>query len=293
MPSKPARSRHLVLLSGLSGSGKTVALNMLEDLGYYCVDNMPARLLGDFARATVATDDPAYEWMAIGVDARNPPEELNALPRLVRELEGLGVTCRIVFLRASEDTLIKRYSETRRKHPLSGAHMSLKEAISLEARLLAPLAENADLTLDTSRTTLHDLRELVRRRVHTGETESLSILFESFAFRNGVPSDADFVFDVRCLPNPHWEPALRHLTGKDPAVVAYLEAHATVRQMVRDITTFLETWMAHFEAGDRSYLTIAIGCTGGQHRSVYVVERLAEHFRKLYDNVTVRHHETE
>jgi UPF0042 nucleotide-binding protein len=291
MPNTRRTPHRLVILSGLSGSGKTVALNMLEDLGWYCVDNVPARLLKEFARATVATRDPAYHRMAVGVDARNKPEELAAIPRLRDELATLDVGYEIVFLQADLDVLFKRFSETRRKHPLSGADLSLQDAIEREVLLLKPIKDHADLVLDTNRTTIHELRELVRQRVHREESRTLSLLFESFAFKHGIPADADFVFDVRCLPNPHWEAALRPLTGRDPAVVEYLEGQASVRTMLRDITTFLETWIPQFEASNRSYVTVAIGCTGGQHRSVYLVERLGAHFRDNYEHVVVRHGE--
>jgi UPF0042 nucleotide-binding protein len=291
MPNQRRTPHRLVILSGLSGSGKTVALNMLEDLGWYCVDNVPARLLKEFARATVATRDEAYHWMAIGVDARNKPEELAGIPRLREELAALDVHCEIVFLQADIDVLFKRFSETRRKHPLSGSDLSLADAIEREVLLLKPLKDHADLVLDSNRTTIHELRELVRQRVHREESHGLSLLFESFAYKHGIPADADFVFDVRCLPNPHWEAALRPLTGRDRAVIDYLEAQPSVAALVRDVTAFLEAWIPQFEASNRSYVTVAIGCTGGQHRSVYVAEQLGAHFRDKYGQVVVRHGE--
>ncbi len=288
----PDREPHrLVIVTGLSGAGKTVALNMLEDLGYYCVDNVPAKLLREFARATVATQDQAYRWMAIGVDARNRPDEIVAIPQLREELAGLGVSTEIVYLRSEPEVLFKRYSETRRRHPLSADGVDLRAAIGRETDLLAPLLERADLMLDTSHTNLHELRDIVRERVHRIDTRSMSLQFESFAYRHGLPPDADFVFDVRCLPNPHWDAALRPLTGRDAPVVAHLGAQAVVGSMVDDIAGLLERWIATFEASNRSYLTVAIGCTGGQHRSVYVVERLAERFRDRFGPVTVRHKE--
>ena len=288
----PDREPHrLVIVTGLSGAGKTVALNMLEDLGYYCVDNVPAKLLREFARATVATRDQAYRWMAIGVDARNKPDEIVAIPQLREELGKLGVATEIVYLRSEPEVLFKRYSETRRRHPLSAEGVDLRAAIGREAELLAPLLERADLMLDTSHTNLHELRDIVRERVHRIDTRAMSLQFESFAYRHGLPPDADFVFDVRCLPNPHWDAALRPLTGRDPAVVAHLAAQADVGRMVEDIAGLLERWIPTFEGSNRSYLTVAIGCTGGQHRSVYVVEHLAERFRDRFGPVTVRHKE--
>ena len=288
----PDRAPHrLVIVTGLSGAGKTVALNMLEDLGYYCVDNVPARLLRDFARATVATRDPAYRWMAIGIDARNRPEEIIAIPNTREDLGKLGVTTEIVYLRSEPETLFKRFSETRRRHPLTGEGLDLREAIEREASALAPLLERADLVLDTTHTNLHDLRDIVRERVHRLDTRTLSLQFESFAYRHGIPADADFVFDVRCLPNPHWEPALRPLTGRDAPVQQHLAGHPEVARMVEDIAGFVEGWAGSFETSNRAYLTVAIGCTGGQHRSVYVVEQLAARFRERFGVVTVRHRE--
>jgi len=284
-----AEPHRLVIVTGLSGAGKTVALNMLEDLGYYCVDNLPARLLADFARATVATGDPTYRWMAIGVDARNPSEELVRIPQLRGELGQHGVVTEILYLRSEPDTLFRRFSETRRRHPLSAADVDLREAIGREAALLAPLLEGADLVLDTTATTLHELREIVRERVHRLDTRTMSLQFESFSFRHGLPPDADLVFDARCLPNPHWEPSLRPLSGLDAPVVAYLAGHAEVARFVDDVAGFVERWIPSFEGSNRSYLTVAIGCTGGQHRSVYVVEELAARFRSRFGRVAVRH----
>lgn len=280
-----------MIVTGLSGAGKTVALNMLEDLGYYCVDNVPARLLNEFARATVVTRDPTYHWMAIGIDARNRPEELVAIAAQRAELGRLGVTTEIVYLRCEPEALYKRYSETRRRHPLTGEGLDLRDAIERETLLLAPLHDCADLVLDTTSTNLHDLRDLVRERVHRLDTRTLALQFESFAYRHGIPPDADFVFDVRCLPNPHWEPALRPLTGRDPAVQRHLAAQPEVVRMVDDVAGFVERWTASFEASNRAYLTVAVGCTGGQHRSVYVVECLAERFRPRLAQLAVRHRE--
>jgi UPF0042 nucleotide-binding protein len=211
------------------------------------------------------------------------------VPQLVDQLRRSGLACEVIFLRAEEDVLLKRYSETRRRHPLSRDGLSLAEAIQQERILLAPIVDSADLVIDTTRTSVHELRELVRQRVGARTEERLSILFESFAFRHGVPGDADFVFDVRSLPNPHWEPGLAQLTGRDPAVVEYLERHEAVERMFNDIAQFLDRWIPDFMKTNRSYLTIAIGCTGGQHRSVYLVERLTRHFAAKYPLVYARH----
>lgn len=279
----------LVIVSGLSGSGKSVALHMLEDLGYYCVDNIPAGLLPMFIAHTVRSNEPSYQLTAIGVDARNRPAEIASVPQLLSELKRSGLDCEVIFLRAEEESLLKRYSETRRRHPLSKEKLGLAEAIRLERQLLEPIANAADLVIDTTRTSVHGLRELMRQRVGARESGRLSILFESFAYRHGLPGDADFVFDVRSLPNPHWEPALQHLTGRDAAVIEFLERHPQVARMFDDISRFLDHWIPEFEGSNRSYLTVAVGCTGGQHRSVYLVERLAAHFSRKYPSVLAKH----
>ncbi len=279
----------LVILSGLSGSGNSVALHMLEDLGYYCVDNIPAGHLQSFVRETLLTGDPAYQRMAVGIDARNRPEDIRSVPQIVKKLRAEGIECEIVFLHAEEAVLLKRYSESHRPHPLAGDGRALKDAIVAERELLGPLADEADMVLDSSRTSVHELRELVRERIHREARVSLSLLFQSFGFRHGIPGDSDFVFDARGLPNPYWEPTLRSLSGKDLAVAKYLEKHDLVNRFVGDVSGFLDFWIPKFETSNRQYLTVSIGCTGGYHRSVYVVERLAEHFKKQGREVLVRH----
>jgi RNase adapter protein RapZ len=281
----------LVILSGLSGSGKSVALHMLEDLDYYCVDNIPAGLLQDFVRVTLLSSDPAYHEMAIGIDARNRIEDIQSVPETVRRLRAEGIECEIVFLHAEESVLVKRYNETHRPHPLADEGRSLRDAIRAERELLGPIADDADVVLDTTRTSVHELRELVRARIHRGERRGLSLLFQSFGFRHGLPGDSDFVFDARGLPNPYWEPKLRPLTGKDPAVVRYLEDSPVGQRFVQDLRTLLAHWIPQFESSNRQYLTVSVGCTGGYHRSVYVVEKLAAHFRELGRDVLVRHNE--
>jgi len=280
----------LVIISGLSGSGKSVALHTLEDTGFYCIDNLPIALLSEFGRHIKTVDAGGSDRYAVGIDARNQRSALARFPEIVDELEALGISCETLFLQTEADTLIKRFSETRRRHPLSDDQMPLSEAIAEEQRLLAPILERADLIIDTTLTTVHQLRELVRERM-VRAPYSLSLLFESFGHKHGVPSDADFVFDVRCLPNPHWEPELRPLTGRHERVVAYLEEQESVKRYVEQLTGFLETWIPAFERENRSYLTVAIGCTGGQHRSVYVAERLAARFREERDHVSIRHRE--
>jgi UPF0042 nucleotide-binding protein len=279
----------LILVSGLSGSGKSVALHMLEDLDFYCVDNIPAGLLPSFIGHTVRSAESQYRRTAIGIDARNRLEDIQLVPRQVAELKRSGVQCEVVYLRADDNALLKRYSETRRRHPLSRGGLGLSDAIREEQRLLEPIASSADLVIDTTHTNVHQLRELIRERVGEHSEGRLSILFESFSFRRGLPGDADFVFDVRSLPNPHWEPGLAELTGRDALVKEYLDRHASVQRMYDDLTNFLTHWIPEFERTNRSYLTVAIGCTGGQHRSVYLAERLAEHFKTLYQHVLVQH----
>jgi len=279
----------LVIVSGLSGSGKSVALNMLEDLDYYCVDNIPAGLLPGFIAYTVRTSEPAYRLTAVGVDARNRPEDLADVPRLVAELRRSGIGCDVLFLRAGNDVLLKRFSETRRRHPLSRQGLGLQEALEQEDRLLAPVATAADLTIDTSQLSVHDLREMIRERVVERPVTGPSLLFESFAYRHGVPDDADFVFDARALPNPFWEPALRDLTGRDATVARYLDNKEEAAAFLTDITAFLERWLPSLVRSNRSYLTVAVGCTGGQHRSVYLAEKLAAHFNASFGQALVRH----
>jgi len=279
----------LLIVSGLSGSGKSVALHMLEDLDFYCIDNIPAALLKPFISHTVRTPEPAYARTAVGLDARNRPAEIATVPMLVQELRRSGIACEVLFLHADDDALLNRYGETRRKHPLAGDGVSLREAIDAERRLLEPITDSADLVIDTTRMSVHELRELIRKRVEQRREGKLSIMFESFGFKHGIPGDADFVFDSRVLPNPYWEPALRKLTGRDAEVVRFLESHAEVAMLIEEIAGFVDRRIPDYQRNNRSYLTVAIGCTGGQHRSVYIAERLAEHFGRKYPHVIARH----
>jgi UPF0042 nucleotide-binding protein len=279
----------LIIVSGLSGSGKSVALHMLEDIDFYCVDNIPAALLKSFISHTVRGMGDTYPRTAVGLDARNRPNEIETIPALVGELRRSGIGCEVIYLHASDEVLLKRYAETRRKHPLVTGDISLREAIATERKLLEPITSAADLVVDTSQMGVHALRELIRERVDRRRDGRLSLMFESFGYKHGIPGDADFVFDVRNLPNPYWEHSLRHLDGRDAAVIKYLEGHAGVRSMVDDLIAFLEKRVGEFAQANRSYLTIAIGCTGGQHRSVYIAERLARHFRAEYPQALTRH----
>lgn len=279
----------LIVVSGLSGAGKSVALHMLEDLGYYCVDNIPAALLKPFVSHTLRSQENLYRRTGVGIDARNTAGEIATVPALVRELKTSGIDCELIFLTASDEALLRRFSETRRMHPLSRGSEGLREAIEQERRLLEPVAQAADLTLDTSRMGTHDLRETMRLRIDQRAQPRMSILFESFGFKHGIPGDADFVFDARCLPNPYWELPLRELTGRDQRVIEFLERSASVPKLLKDITDFVQARIPEFMATNRRYLTIAIGCTGGQHRSVYLAERLGADFAQRYAEVSLRH----
>lgn len=280
----------LVIVSGLSGSGKSVALHTLEDLGYYCIDNLPAGLLSVLALELSQASTPVQN-AAVGIDARNLPQALQQFSEILGQLEQRGISSEILFLTCETETLIKRFSETRRRHPLSNSGATLADAVERERTLLEPIAQRADLFIDTSQTNIHQLRDLVLSRVARENRSRLSLMFESFGYKHGIPRDADFVFDARCLPNPHWQPELRPLSGRDSAVAQYLESDPQVATMHQQLCSFLEQWIPAFEAGNRSYLTIAIGCTGGQHRSVYLIERLARHFQPHYPNVVIRHRE--
>lgn len=285
----PARTRRVIIISGLSGAGKTVALNTLEDLDYYCIDNLPASLVGYIVERLEQGNPLFANRIALGIDARNPEQELNGLPDAIRGLREHGINTELVFIEATEDVLTERFSETRRKHPLSSPTVSLTDAIKKERVLMGTLSEYADLRIDTSRMQLHELRELVRERIAQRPIHALSLQFMSFGYKHGVPRDADFVFDARCLPNPHWDHDLRHRSGRDAAVIKFLDDQPMAREMLDHIRSFLEYWVPHFEADNRSYLSVAVGCTGGQHRSVYLVERLAESFRDKGKQVLIRH----
>lgn len=280
----------LYIVSGLSGSGKSTVLHVLEDLGFFCIDNLPVGLLANFAAHMVNTPQPLYDNVAIGIDARNRSEELRRFPAILAGLRDAHLSCDVIFLDADDHILIKRYSETRRRHPLSSKSVTLAEAIAKERELLEPIFKQADLYIETSHTNLHQLRDLIRDRISHKTQQTLSIMFQSFGYKHGIPADADFVFDVRCLPNPHWVSQLRELTGRDQAVATFLEQHDMVREMFDDIVGFMAKWISRFQEADRTYLTVAIGCTGGQHRSVYLVERLTRHFSTSYD-VIARHRE--
>jgi len=282
----------LLIVSGLSGSGKSIVLDTLEDCGYYCIDNLPITLLQDFISHVMLVDDSAtYKKTAIGIDARNQSESLLFFSDSLDSIRSKGIDCEVLFLQAEESVLLKRYSETRRKHPLSDADVSLKEALGIEKDILRPVLNYANVVIDTSRTHLYQLRELVKKQIEKKNEQYFSVQFQSFGYKYGVPLDADFVFDARCLPNPYWNPELRGFTGKDQPIVDFLENAESARDFFQDICGFLERWVPRFQGDNRSYLTVAIGCTGGQHRSVYLVEALVKHFKENALNVIIRHRE--
>ena len=273
----------VVLISGLSGSGKSIALNVLEDAGYYCVDNLPAPLLSDLI-AHLRLE--GHRLVAVAVDMRGG-SSIAALPPQLRKLESEGVTLRFVFLDARNDVLIQRFSETRRRHPLAGDDVTLEEAIVREREALEMLASLGH-HIDTSNLRPNALRASIKEFAALDERSGLTLLFESFGFKHGIPLDADLVFDVRCLPNPHYDPALRPFTGRDSEVIRFLAAQPEVARMEADLRRFIADWLPAYIHDNRSYLTVGIGCTGGQHRSVYLAERLAAHFRESA-RVLVRH----
>ncbi|MEW5839355.1 MAG: RNase adapter RapZ [Pseudomonadota bacterium] len=283
----------LVIVSGLSGSGKTIALHTLEDAGYVCVDNLPLALLTAFVAARLEPVDRANERAAIGIDIRGGIDELNELQRQLCALRqaAAGLSVHLIFLYAEPSVLLRRFSETRRPHPLTRKGLPLDEALATEARLLAPLRAEADLVIDTSHSNLHQLRALLRTRLLDAPQEKLSLLLQSFGYKHGAPSDSDFVFDMRCLPNPHWHAHLRPLTGLDAEVALFLSALPETRDMIEQLSALLTSWLPLFEREQRQFLSVSLGCTGGQHRSVFMVERLAERLRSLYPNLAIRHRE--
>lgn len=281
----------LIIVSGLSGSGKSIALHVLEDLGYYCIDNMPAALLKSVIDEVTTQVDKSTRLLAVGVDARNRNENLEALPQLIDELRQQGIQTELLFLQSSDDVLLKRYGETRRRHPLAQEGTALRAAIKSEREMLAVVLNSADLVIDTSRTSIYELANTIRERIDRRSTDTLSVLIESFGFKHGIPSDADFVFDLRCLPNPYWTVELRGLTGLDQEVSEFLDAQPAFVAMYEDILNFLKRWIPEYDDVHRGYLTVAIGCTGGQHRSVYMTEKLTSALRKMHDPVLARHNE--
>jgi UPF0042 nucleotide-binding protein len=279
----------LIIVSGRSGSGKSTALDVLEDNGFYCIDNLPAGLLTELAERALLNIDLLQPQVAVSIDARNLASQLERVPDLLAEVRAKHIQCDVVYLDSDDETLLKRFSETRRRHPLTSDTRSLAEAIKDENILLGPIADLADLKLDTTNLNLYQLRDSIKLRLLNKPEPGTAFLIESFGFKRGMPVDADLVFDVRCLPNPYWKADLRSLSGKDPEIIDYLSGQADVEEMYEDIYTYLNKWLPRFAASNRSYVTVAIGCTGGQHRSVYLAERLDAALKISLKNIQVRH----
>lgn len=290
---RPPPSPRLIIVSGMSGSGKSIALHTFEDLDFYCVDNLPADMLPEFVRSAVSKSE-LPPRLAVGIDVRNRNADLSGLPSLLARAGDLGMRPTLVFFDARDDILLKRYAESRRRHPLSHLGLTLLEALAQERRLLEPLRTMADIVIDTSDTNVHQMRRRVIAELDLSAERPVSLLFESFAYRRGVPADADFVFDARCLPNPHWDAQLRPLSGRDRDVRDYLDAQPEVGEYVGQVSAFLDTWLPRIRADTRSYITVAFGCTGGKHRSVYLAETMAQHARdRGWREVSVFHREME
>ncbi|MEW6764934.1 MAG: RNase adapter RapZ [Pseudomonadota bacterium] len=283
----------LVIVSGLSGSGKTIALHTLEDAGYYCVDNLPLALLSNFVDTALRHPLVRQEHAAIGIDIRGGVLGLRDLEKQLAGLrEGIpNLQIHLVFLHAEHEVLLQRFSDTRRLHPLGRSGLTLDEALRSEAELLTPLREAADLIIDTSRSNIHQLRTLLRQRLLDAEEGRLSLLLQSFGFKHGAPTDSDFIFDMRCLPNPHWEPRLRPLTGRDPEVATFLSELPDTHAMLDQLEHYLLAALPMFERAHKPFLCVSLGCTGGQHRSVFMVEKLAERLRTQYPSLAIRHRE--
>ncbi|VAW62014.1 RNase adapter protein RapZ [hydrothermal vent metagenome] len=281
----------LIIISGLSGSGKTVALHTLEDEGFYCVDNFPLGLLTNFTDHINSQQMHIYEEVAVGIDARSGANDLKCFNQIIKSIKDKNIEVEVVYFHADIHELIKRFSDTRRRHPLTRKGIPLPEAIDIERNLLLPISQDSDLCLDTTHTNVHQLRALIKDRIISRPKQELSILIQSFGFKHNTPTDSDFVFDVRCLPNPHWEPALRPLTGQDVEVQNFFKKQDDVAEMLKHIKNFMEYWIPKFAEQSRYYLTISIGCTGGQHRSVYIAEQLNNYFCVKFPAVSLRHRE--
>jgi UPF0042 nucleotide-binding protein len=280
----------LIIISGRSGSGKSTALHQLEDEGYYCIDNLPAALLPALVREAGGEQFRHFQGTAVCIDARNAWQDLENFTAIVDTLPD-SVDTQILFLDALDAVLIKRFSETRRRHPLSSETTPLAEAIDKERLLLETIAGRASLVLDSSQMTIYELRDTIKQRLIGSTTGTMSILVQSFGFKRGVPRDADLVFDVRMLPNPHWEKGLRLQSGLDGEVQSFLKSQPMTTELYRDICHYLDNWLPRYRDSNRSYITVALGCTGGQHRSVYLADRLFQHYREQFPNIHIRHRE--
>ncbi|MCU7835237.1 MAG: RNase adapter RapZ [gamma proteobacterium symbiont of Taylorina sp.] len=280
----------LQIVSGISGSGKTTALQVLEDLDYYCIDNLPIELLSELLTESLK-NRPDIDKVAIGIDARTPGSNLADISVIIQHLEKNSIQCNILFLHAQTSILLKRFSETRRKHPLTNEQTSLEEAIEQERKILGVIQKTAHDNIDTSNQNVHQLRDKIKHLVLLNNQPVMALQFTSFGFKHGMPDEADIIFDMRCLPNPHWEPTLRPLTGRDQAVIKFLQQQQSCNEMFSDIQQYIEKWLPCYEKNNRNYFTIAIGCTGGQHRSVYMAEQLTKYFQQKREAVMVRHRE--
>ncbi|MFT4518938.1 MAG: UPF0042 nucleotide-binding protein [Halioglobus sp.] len=280
----------LIIISGRSGSGKSTALNQLEDEGFYCIDNLPISLLPALVEKTSREEYQLYQGTAVCIDARNAWMDLTNFREILESLPE-SVDTQILFLDAQELSLIQRFGETRRRHPLSSETVPLAEAIDKERDILEAIFSSASLVLDTSLMTIYELRDAIKQRLLGTTAGSMSILFQSFGFKRGLPADADLIYDVRMLPNPHWVKELRVKTGLDEEVRHFLAEQPMTDELYHDISHYLDSWLPRYREGNRSYMTIAVGCTGGQHRSVYLADRLYQHYRNEYPAVHVRHRE--
>lgn len=282
----------LTIVTGLSGSGKSVALSTLEDEGFYCIDNLPSAMVNELLDKAQSKKSSLYDKLAIGIDMRGEQHTTGDFLNVLQSLHArTDFQTDVLFLDTSRRTLSTRFSETRRRHPLSSKDIPLISAIDLEIELLASVKNEADLVIDTSLLNLHQLRKIISSDVLGKSSPELSLIFQSFGFKHGQPTSTDFMFDVRCLPNPYWEPSLREFTGKDEPIIDFLGEQEHVQEMFSDIQTFVDNWLPRFEGENRAYLTVSVGCTGGRHRSVFLCEMLASHFNSKRENVSLRHRE--
>ena len=280
----------LIIISGRSGSGKSSALNQLEDEGFYCIDNLPISLLQALVEKTLGDEFSVFQGIAVCIDARNAWKDLTQFERIIHSLPP-SLETQVLFLDAQEVILLQRFGETRRRHPLSSEFIPLAEAIDKERELLDPIYDCASLVLDTSHMTVYELRDAIKQRLLGSSVGTMAILFQSFGFKRGVPADADLVFDVRMLPNPHWVKELRLKNGLDTDIKVFLESQPMTGELFRDICHYLDNWLPRYREGNRSYMNITLGCTGGQHRSVYLAERLFQHYKGQLPTLNIRHRE--
>ncbi|MGY0398677.1 MAG: RNase adapter RapZ [Ostreibacterium sp.] len=275
----------MIIVSGLSGAGKTVALHILEDLGYYCIDNLPASLLTELYNRQLKKKIP----VAVGIDIRNQIDNIDEIPHAIEEFKQKTPIIRILFLNAQTNTLIERFNASQRKHPLATPKTTLKEAIQQETSVLSHLYVTADYQIDTSNLSIYDLKDRIQNWLQHSKIETTTITIESFGFKNGTPHDADLLFDVRFLPNPYWQSTLREFTGQDKIIQDYLKKFDISQKFIDDTVSYLAKWLPTYLTGYRSYLTIGIGCTGGKHRSVFVCEQIAQHLSKQFGHINIRH----